>query len=83
MWTTTLKPVEVKSFNSLIGPTTAIPESPMNILPSSYLLHLLQIASQAPLPVWAGQVGMIMASFAVRVEAMERVEAAVVKLLRV
>jgi hypothetical protein len=28
MWATTLTPVEVKSFDSPVGPTTAIPESP-------------------------------------------------------
>ena len=26
VWTTTMKPVEVKSFNSPVGPTTAVPE---------------------------------------------------------
>ena len=31
VWTTTLKPVEVKSFNSPVGPTTAIPETPREV----------------------------------------------------
>ena len=31
VWTTILKPVEVKSFNSPVGPTTAIPETPREV----------------------------------------------------
>ena len=31
MWTTTLKPVEVKLFNSPVGPTTAVPETPREV----------------------------------------------------
>ena len=43
VWTTTLKPVEVKSFNSPVCPTTAIPETPRDVFEIFFTDELMML----------------------------------------
>lgn len=42
-WTSTLKPVEVKPFNSPVGPTQAVPESPREVFELFFSDNLIQL----------------------------------------